>query len=151
MLLKNNSSVNDMHIQNVKTLTEKIEQSDAILVGAAASMSGGADIRPFPDSWNMKEQLGEYASNKDVWDAHTVMSQLDRISNGDIALLIDCGDDDFFLEVNQELHRQLLSRKIGHDFITRPGAHTVTYWNNSIDYHLLFFQKFFTRGEQVGQ
>lgn len=119
--------------------------------GAAASMSGGADIRPFPDSWNMKEQLGEYASNKDVWDAHTVMSQLDRISNGDIALLIDCGDDDFFLEVNQELHRQLLSRKIGHDFITRPGAHTVTYWNNSIDYHLLFFQKFFTRGEQVGQ
>ena len=114
-------------------------------------MSGGADIRPFPDSWNMKEQLGEYASNKDVWDAHTVMSQLDRISNGDIALLIDCGDDDFFLEVNQELHRQLLSRKIGHDFITRPGAHTVTYWNNSIDYHLLFFQKFFARGEQVGQ
>lgn len=112
--------------------------------GAAASMSGGADIRPFPDSWEMKEQLGEYAENKAVWDAHTVMTQLDRIANGDLALLIDCGEGDFFLPVNQELHRQLLARGIGHDFITRPGEHTLAYWNNSIDYHLLFFGKFFS-------
>lgn len=115
--------------------------------GAAASMSGGVDIRPFPDNWNMKEQLGEYASNKEIWNAHTVMTQLDKIKDGDLALMIDCGEEDFFLKVNQELHQQLLSRKIGHDFITRPGGHTASYWNNSIDYHLLFFQKFFAKGE----
>ena len=34
--------------------------------GAAGSMSGGVDIRPFPDNWNMKDQLGEYADNKEV-------------------------------------------------------------------------------------
>lgn len=116
--------------------------------GAAASMSGGVDIRPFPNNWNMKDQLGEYESNKEVWDAHTVMTQLDKIANGDLALMIDCGEDDFFLQVNQELHKQLLARKIDHDFITRPGGHTAAYWNNSIDYHLLFFQKFFEKGAE---
>ncbi len=116
--------------------------------GAAASMSGGVDIRPFPNNWNMKDQLGEYETNKAVWDAHTVMTQLDKISNGDLALLVDCGEDDFFLPVNLELHKQLLARKIDHDFITRPGGHTSAYWNNSVDYHILFFQKFFEKAEK---
>ncbi|MDE5711908.1 alpha/beta hydrolase family protein [Bacteroides sp.] len=115
------------------------------LFGAAGSMSGGVDIRPFPQNWHMKEQLGEFASNKKVWDEHTVINQLDKIENGDLALTIDCGEGDFFLEVNKELHKRLLERKIDHDFTTRPGAHTGTYWNNSIDYHILFFDKFFKK------
>ena len=59
-------------------------------------------------------------------------NQLDKIVNGDLALIIDCGEADFFLEVNKDLHNRLLARKIDHDFITRPGGHTGTYWNNSI-------------------
>ena len=31
--------------------------------GAAGSTSGGVDIRPFPDSWEMKKQLGELKEN----------------------------------------------------------------------------------------
>ena len=103
------------------------------------------DIRPFPQNWKMSKQLGEFAANKASWDAHTVVNQLDKIENGDLALIIDCGEADFFLEVNKDLHNRLLARKIDHDFITRPGGHTGTYWNNSIDYHVLFFDKFFKK------
>lgn len=71
--------------------------------------------------------------------------QLDKIQNGDLALIIDCGEQDFFLDVNKALHAKLLERKIDHDFITRPGAHNGKYWNNSIDYQILFFDKFFRR------
>lgn len=113
--------------------------------GAVGSMSGGVDIRPFPKKWEMSKQLGEIAGNEDVWDAHTVVNQLDRIENGDLAIIVDCGEADFFLEVNKDLHKRLLERKIDHDFITRPGGHTGTYWNNSIDYHILFFDKFFKK------
>lgn len=113
--------------------------------GAAGSMSGGVDIRPFPKNWGMSKQLGEYADNKEVWDSHTVVNQLDKIENGDLALIIDCGEDDFFLEVNKDLHKRLLDKKIDHDFITRPGGHSGPYWNNSIDYHILFFDKFFKK------
>lgn len=113
------------------------------IFGAAGSMSGGVDIRPFPENWKMKELLGTYEGNNEVWNSHTVVNQLDRIENGDLALIIDCGEADFFLDVNKKLHKLLLDRKIDHDFITRPGGHTGEYWNNSIDYHLLFFEKFF--------
>ena len=93
----------------------------------------------------MKARLGEYASNKEVWDNHTVINQIDKIENGDLAIIVDCGEGDFFLNVNKDLHNRLLEKKIDHDFITRPGGHTGQYWNNSIDYQILFFDKFFKK------
>ena len=117
------------------------------IFGGGGSMSGGLDIRPFPDSWNMKARLGEYASNKEVWDNHTVINQLDRLKDGSLAIIIDCGADDFFLQVNKAAHEALLKRGIGHDFIIRPGAHNPRYWNNAIDYQVLFFKKFFNKSK----
>ncbi|MFZ1236216.1 MAG: alpha/beta hydrolase family protein [Prevotella sp.] len=113
------------------------------LFGACGSMSGGVDIRPFPQNWNLPDVLGEMAQNKKNWDDNTVMNQIGRIHNGDLSIIIDCGESDFFLEVNKELHQRLLGRGIDHDFITRPGAHDNKYWGNSIDYQLLFFEKYF--------
>lgn len=114
------------------------------LFGAAGSTSGGADIRLFPKNWEMSKQLGEYETNKDIWDNHTVINQVHLISNKDLALIIDCGVSDFFYEVNKELHQCLLHYGIEHDFISRPGGHTSPYWNNSIDYQILFFSKYFS-------
>lgn len=113
--------------------------------GACGSMSGGVDIRPFPKNWDMAQQLGDIDSNKGIWESHTVINQIDKIQNGDLATIFDCGEADFFLGVNKDLHARLLERKIDHDFITRPGGHTSEYWNNSIDYQILFFDKFFHR------
>ena len=116
--------------------------------GAAGSTSGGVDIRPFPQNWLMKNQLGEYASNKKRWDEHTVINQIGMLHQGSLALIIDCGEEDFFLEVNKTLHQRLLARGIDHDFITRPGGHRAAYWANAIDYQLLFFEKFFKKGTE---
>ena len=93
----------------------------------------------------MAKQLGEEATNRKTWDDHTVMTQLDSISNGDLALVIDCGYDDFFFDVNNKLHEALRERGIEHDYTVRPGVHNGPYWTNSIDYQWLFFKKFFDR------
>ena len=111
--------------------------------GAAGSTSGGVDIRPFPKNWEMTKQLGERDANKSRWNDHTVMTQLDKIQNKDLAIIFDCGSEDFFYEVNCKLHDELLKRGIYHDFIVRPGKHNLIYWNNSIEYQWLFFKKFF--------
>lgn len=113
--------------------------------GAAGAISGGVDIRPFPKNWDMAKNLGEYSSNKDVWDAHTVINQLDGLKNGELAIYIDCGFSDFFYQVNLNLHNKLLQMKIDHDYLARPGAHNNAYWNNAIDYNILFFKKFFSK------
>lgn len=114
--------------------------------GAAGSTSGGVDLRPYEkNNWGIEKLLGTYATNKKVWEEHTAITQVDKIVNGDLAIIIDCGVDDFFFEINKGLHECLLGRKIDHDFILRPGEHNGKYWNNSIDYQLLFFHKFFQK------
>lgn len=115
------------------------------LFGAAASMSGGVDIRLFPLNWNIPDMLGEMASNRQSWDEHSVMECVKNLKNGDVAITFDCGESDFFIEVNRALHARLLSLGIDHDFTTRPGGHTDQYWSNSLDYQLLFFKKYFNK------
>lgn len=113
--------------------------------GACGSMSGGVDIRPFPNNWHMKDRLGIYKQNKEVWENHTVITQLSKIEPNTLAIIIDCGKDDFFYEVNQSLHKELLYKNIPHDYIVRPGAHNHEYWGNAIDYQMMFFSKFFRK------
>ena len=113
--------------------------------GACGSMSGGVDIRPFPNRWNIADSIGRYEDAPERWAAHTVMTQLHLIRPG-LAMIIDCGTEDFFYEVNEQLHRELLERKIPHDYISRPGAHNSRYWRHAIYYQLLFFADYFRSG-----
>lgn len=115
------------------------------LYGAAGSTSGGLDIRPFPNNWEMSKQLGNESENQAIWDNSTAINQIDRIKNGDLALIIDCGYSDFFFEVNNDFHKKLLKYKIDHDFLVRPGGHNGEYWKNSMDYQILFFKKYFDK------
>jgi len=111
--------------------------------GAAGSMSGGVDIRPFPNNWDMAKRLGTYAEQPDRWEKNTVINLLHLLTPNSLALIIDCGTDDFFYEVNQNLHQQLLYRNIPHDFITRPGGHTWPYWTNAVKFQILFMSNYF--------
>lgn len=113
--------------------------------GAAGSMSGGVDIRPFPLKWDMAKRLGSYAAEPARWETHTVINMLHLLTPGALALVIDCGTEDFFYKVNENLHEQLLLRNIQHDYYTRPGAHNWDYWPNAVQFQLLFMHNFFTR------
>lgn len=113
------------------------------IFGNAGSMSGGVDIRPFDQKWKIKLRIGEYKANPEVWNRHTVINLVPSLKNGQVNITFDCGVDDFFSKVNYNLHKALLSQGIDHDYAERPGVHNWKYWNNSILYHLLFFnQKF---------
>lgn len=111
--------------------------------GAAGSMSGGVDIRPFPDKWDIKKRLGSITEFPENWNQNTVTNMLDLVKDNKLKLIIDCGVDDFFMTVNRELHAKMLALKINHDYIERPGEHNLKYWENSLKYQLLFFYDFF--------
>lgn len=116
------------------------------LFGAAGATSGGVDFRPFPNNWDLKKDLGDLAGHRENWDNNTVIHAVDGLQNGALKIIFDCGVDDFFLPVNRDLHRKLLEKKIDHDYTERPGGHTGAYWKNSIDYQVVFFQKYFKKG-----
>jgi S-formylglutathione hydrolase FrmB len=113
--------------------------------GAAGSMSGGVDIRPFPNNWDLALRLGSYAQNPEIWEKNSVVNLLHVLTPNALALIIDCGTEDFFFKVNEQLHQKLLDRNIPHDYITRPGAHNWNYWSNAIHYQFLFMHRYFTR------
>lgn len=113
--------------------------------GQAASMSGGVDIRPFPKSWKMATWLGSKDENPEAWDSHTVMELVPTLQPGTLRIAFECGNSDFFAEVNRNLHKALLDAGIPHDYTERPGAHTHDYWRNAILYHLLFFNEGFNK------
>ena len=104
------------------------------------SMSGGVDITKFPDRWNIDKRLGKYASAKGVWATHTVASLVPSLKAGQ-SIIIDCGDRDFFFEVNMALHNALEAKGIAHDFTIRAGQHSWQYWVESLENHFKFFQQ----------
>lgn len=115
------------------------------IFGAAGSMSGGVDFRPFPEKWNIKNVLGTKAAHPANWNNNTVIAQISKLKPKSLELIIDCGTEDFFYQVNCNLHAELTKQGIPHEFTTRPGNHSWTYWNRSLRDHFLFFHDFFQR------
>lgn len=113
--------------------------------GAAGSMSGGVDIRPFPGNWELSERLGTYADNPENWEKNTVINLVYKLTPDSLRITIDCGTSDFFYNVNCLLHEGLLERNIPHDFTVRPGGYTWEYWANSIAFQALYFHRFFQK------
>lgn len=117
------------------------------LFGAVGSMSGGVDIRPFTGRWKIEEAIGAPDSLPQGWTPYTVAGNIDRIKDADLAITFDCGVNDFFAEVNDNLHRSLVQAGVPHDYTSRPGTHSWSYWGNSILYHMLFFNRYFNSAQ----
>jgi S-formylglutathione hydrolase FrmB len=138
---KKNRAITGLSMGGHGALSIAIKHQDVF--GAAGSMSGGLDLRPFPANWEIAKRLGSYAKFPDRWKENSVTEMLPLLSTHQLALIIDCGKDDFFYEVNKAFHEKLLYFNIPHDFIIRPGVHNWAYWTNSIAYQLHYFKNYF--------
>lgn len=115
------------------------------IYGAAGSMSGCVDLRPFPNNWEIAKRLGKYADYPERWEQNSVINLTHLLTPGSLTLIIDCGVSDFFFPVNQKLHEKLMLMNIPHDFIARPGEHSWAYWANSVQYQMFFMANFFVK------
>jgi S-formylglutathione hydrolase FrmB len=113
--------------------------------GAVGSTSGAVDIRQRNDNFGLVHLLGDMEQNKENWEKHSVLNQIDNLSNGDLAIYFDCGISDFCFKLNESLNQALLNKGIDHDYTIRPGEHNAPYWQNAIDYQILFFCKYFKK------
>lgn len=114
---------------------------------AASAISGGVDLRPFAAEFEIAKVLGEYSKNPTRWDDIAIINNLHKLAVGNtnwkkspnnLAIMLDIGVDDFFIEQNRELHQALLSMRIRHDYVERPGGHNWQYWQKAIPYQFLF-------------
>jgi len=115
------------------------------LFGAAGSICGAVDFRPFVKAYGIEKNLGDYTGHERDWETHTVAYQVSLLKNNVLKLIIDCGLDDPLLEINRSLHQKLTGLKIAHDYIERPGAHDTAYWSKASAFQLLFIHNYFTQ------
>ena len=111
--------------------------------GLAGSMSGGVDIRGFSKNWNLSDRLGKINDFPLNWEANTVINLIDQVEILNLKLIIDCGRDDFFLEVNNLFHKKLTNKNINHHYKIKEGSHNWIYWKESVVDHLNFFNENF--------
>jgi S-formylglutathione hydrolase FrmB len=119
--------------------------------GAAGSMSGALDLNynKFIINEDFKKLLkegfqkilGSTDAISEVFVNNSVVFMAAAIQKNKLPIIIDCGVDDFLIEINRELHRRLVYNNTPHDYTERPGGHSWEYWQNSLPYHLLFFSK----------
>ena len=115
---------------------------------ATAPMSGGMDIRAadprvgaFPENWDIKKRLGSIQAHPERWNELTVINQVDSLKNGELAISIDCGTEDFFLAVNRQLHAKLTAMGIVHAYAEYPGQHGWDYWRLALPRQMAFLAR----------
>ncbi len=111
--------------------------------GAAGSMSGGVDLSESRSRFEIMKRIGDTIANAKNWHDLSVVNLVENYSNTSIKIIVDCGVNDFFISGNRLLHQKMISLKIQHDYIERPGEHNWAYWTNAVGYQLYFFSRFF--------
>ena len=120
--------------------------------GAVGSIFGGMDLRPFPNNWDIAKRLGPLAENHEVWRTHSVVTAAEDLKNGDIDFLAVIGTQDFFLDVNRALHRQLAERKVAHTYVEIRGSdephstHNHAFRRDVLPILARYFHAFFAEG-----
>lgn len=93
---------------------------------------------------SQKQMLGDI-NYEAPFSKYTAVGLVDEMKSNDLALIIDCGVDDFLISTNRQLHKLLLENETPHEYIERPGAHSWPYWTEALPVHLLFFDKYLKR------
>ena len=60
-----------------------------------------------------------------------------------VKYFIDCGDKDFLIKGNMELHALLIDKKVPHEFRVREGIHNWDYWRTALPEVFKFVSKSF--------
>ena len=114
---------------------------------AAGSIAGALDISVTAverkgeiTDW-FKKLLGDPVADSQVFKQHSVMYMTDKLKFSGLKLIIDCGTSDFLYQNNKDFHAKMLAEGVPHEYTERPGEHNWPYFANSLEYHMVFFQK----------
>jgi S-formylglutathione hydrolase FrmB len=115
--------------------------------GAIGSMSGALSIEHITmPGYGVDKRLGD-TTNKARYREYSVFGEVEKKRADTQAIILDCGTEDFIIEMSRAAHKRLLELKVPHDYTERPGKHDWSYWNKAVQYQLLFFRNYFDRSK----
>ena len=115
------------------------------LFSIAVPLSGGLDIRPFPNNWKLKKYLGDIKKHPENWEKNTVLELAKNLKDGELAISVDCGSEDFFVGLNRDFKKLLNDKKVKFSYQEHLGAHNWSNWQKAIVRQLPFIMKNFEK------
>lgn len=112
---------------------------------ACGSMSGALAVNYIKRGYDIQKRLGDTILNKQYYEDWSVLKVIEEYPKDSLAIIVDCGLQDFIYQMSKSAHEKLVQLKIPHDYIERPGKHDWPYWANAVRYQLVFFKEHFKR------
>ncbi len=111
---------------------------------ATVSHSGAHDFaHVWPDPNH--DEFGRIIGDNSIGGPNDLYALADRFASGELGpwpkLRIDCGVDDFLLDMNRNFHAHLEKLDLPHEYEEFSGAHEWGYWDEHIKETLAFHSK----------
>jgi len=120
------------------------------MFSSACPLSASAGPLSMEELKNSLERRGiQGATDAEIegyFKSQSVIALIENISDEQknaVRWYIDCGDDDFLYEGNSLAHIAMRKKEIPHEFRTRDGGHTWTYWREALPEVLSFISDAF--------
>lgn len=106
---------------------------------SGGSTSGAVDLRTLGSKYGIDVLFGKNAS-EDLLNSFSVIEKVKKLAGTDRTFIFDCGTEDQFYKMNNELKALCDQLKIKATYISQPGGHNRAYWAKSIRQQMNFFK-----------
>jgi S-formylglutathione hydrolase FrmB len=113
------------------------------IFGAMGATSGGVNLKESKNKFDIAKRIGDTLNYANNWAALTIVNLIENYATTNQSIIFDCGIKDIFINGNRQLHQKMLQIKITHTYIEREGEHNWVYWQNAIEYQMIFFKNYF--------
>jgi S-formylglutathione hydrolase FrmB len=116
--------------------------------GLAGSMSGVVDLTKTTVPTVVTKVIGNRTTYPERWHNYSVINMTNQITDSTLAIIIDCGTNDPFINSNRELHQKLQQQNITHTYHETSGKHNWNYWRKAVVGQIGVFSGLFTKKAQ---
>ncbi|ADY50601.1 esterase [Pseudopedobacter saltans DSM 12145] len=108
---------------------------------SAGSTSGVVNLKHSSfKKTTLAEHLGDFSEDNHLFDEYSISYILPKLSK-DKTFVFDCGTEDYLYKANKDLRDRCDELKLKVTYTAKPGAHTGSYWAESLPSHFWFFTK----------
>lgn len=93
--------------------------------GACGSMSGALDVSRITRGYDVEKRLGDTLVNRQQYLDWSVINVVEKYPKDTLGIIIDCGIDDFIIDMSRRTHAKMLQLKIFRTTTPRGRANTI--------------------------
>lgn len=108
--------------------------------GNIGGISSGVNVQKFQKKWGIWKVIAN-GSDEKLWNEYNIYKIIHKLKENKekTNIIMECGESDFFLEVNRELKEKMKELGIEYIYEERKGKHNKKFWKEAMKNQTKFF------------